>query len=60
MGLLRLIQLQRPCQGFQDALGDSGEVSALQPGVILDTDPGQHGDLAAAQSGDAAVAAVDG
>lgn len=58
--LLRLIQLQCPGQGLQDSLGDAGEVSAFQPGVILDTDPGEHGDLAAAQSGDAAVAAVDG
>ena len=56
---LRLVQLQRLREGFQDSLGHSGEVSAFQPGVILDTDPGQHGDLAAPQSGDAAVAAVD-
>ena len=51
VGLFRLIQLQRPRQGFQDSLGDPGEVSPFQPGVILDTDPGQHADLAPAQSG---------
>ena len=33
------------------AVGDTGEVSALEPGVVVDAHPGEHGDLFAAQAG---------
>ena len=41
-------------------LGDAAEVAALEAGVVLDADPGQHRDLAAAQPGHPAVGALGG
>ena len=45
---LGLVQLQGSGQSVEDAVGDAAEVAALQSGVVLDADPGQVGDLAAA------------
>ena len=53
-----LVELQGPGQGVEHALGDAAEVAPLEPGVVLDADPGQDGDLAAAQARDPPVAAV--
>ncbi|OLT24725.1 hypothetical protein BJF79_13315 [Actinomadura sp. CNU-125] len=36
----------------QDACGDTGQIAAFQTGVVLHADPGQLGDLGAAQPGD--------
>ena len=53
---LGVVELQRPGERFQDALGDPVNVTALQAGVVRDAHAGQDGDLLAAQSGDAATA----
>jgi hypothetical protein len=47
---LGLIELQRPGERIEHALGHAGEVPALELGVVLDADTGQVGDLAAAQA----------
>ena len=58
---LGLVELQRVGDAVDDALGDAGGVAALEPGVVLDRDAGEEGDLLAAQARDPpAVAAVDG
>ena len=56
--VLSLVQLQRPGQGFQHAVGDAAEVAPLQLGVVLHADAGQVGDLAAAQPRHAPVPGV--
>ena len=56
MGTLGVVELQGPGQRVEDALGDPGEVAALELGVVLDADPGQVGDLAAPQPGHPPVA----
>jgi hypothetical protein len=55
-----LVQLQRPGKGVQHALRDPAQVAPLQAGVVVDTYPGQQGDLLPAQARHAAVAAVGG
>jgi len=47
---LGLIELQRPGERIEHALGHAGEVPALELGVVLDADTGQVDDLAAAQA----------
>jgi hypothetical protein len=53
-----LVEAQRPGERVEDALGDAGEVPALELRVVLHADTGQVGDLAAAQTRHAPVAAV--
>jgi hypothetical protein len=40
-----VVETQRVGEGFEHAVGDACEVSALDPGVVLDADPGEHGDF---------------
>ena len=47
---LGLIQLQRADQRVQHRLRDAAQIAPLQPGVVLDADPGQLGDLRPAQT----------
>jgi hypothetical protein len=54
--LLGLVEVQGAGQGVENAVGSTGEVAAFELGVVLNADPGQVGDLAAAQPGHAAVA----
>ena len=60
VGSFGFVELQRPHDAFEDVFGDAVGVAALEAGVVLDADPGQHGDLFAAQPLDPPVAAVDG
>ena len=46
-----LVELQRPGQGLEDPGGCAGDLAALEAGVVLDAEPSQRRDLAAAQSG---------
>jgi len=59
VGPFGLVELQRSHDAFEDVLGDAVGVSALEAGVVLDADPGQHGDLFTSQPFDSPVAAVD-
>jgi hypothetical protein len=45
VGPFGLVELQRSHDAFEDVLGDAVGVAALEAGVVLDADPGQHGDL---------------
>ena len=58
VGAFGFVELQGAGDGFEDAVGDAGEVPAFEPGVVVDADPGEHGDLFAAQAGHAPVGAV--
>ena len=58
VGAFGFVELQGTGDGFEDAVGDTGEVAALEPGVVVDADPGEHGDLFAAQAGHPPVGAV--
>jgi len=57
---LGLVELERSGEGVEHAVGDAAGVSALEAGVVVGADPGEHRDLFAAQAGDAAVLTVDG
>ena len=50
VGAFGFVELQGAGDGFEDAVGDTGEVAALEPGVVVDAHPGQDGDLFAAQA----------
>ena len=58
VGAFGLVELQGTGDSFEDAVGDAGEVAALQTGVVVDAHPGEHGDLFAAQAGHPPVGAV--
>ena len=60
VGPFGVVELQCPHDAFEDVIGDTVGVAALEAGVVLDADPGQHGDLFAAQPLDPPVAPVDG
>src|SRR5215212_11056361 len=53
-----VVELQRPGQRLQDALGDAAETAAFEPGVVIDADAGEQRDLLPAQPSHPAVAAV--
>ncbi len=55
-----VVEVQGAGEGVEDAGGDAGKVAAFEAGVVVHTHPGQQGDLFAAQSGDAPVAAERG
>jgi hypothetical protein len=56
---LRLVELQGVREAVDHAVGDAGGIAALELGHVLRGDPGQAGDLGAAQPRDpAAVSAV--
>ena len=46
-----VVELQRAGDGVQNGGGYAGNRAAFELGVVLDTDPGEGGDLAAAQPG---------
>ena len=48
-----VVELERAGERFEHAFGDAAQVAALEPGVVGDADAGEHGDLLAAQSGNA-------
>ena len=58
VGAFGFVELQGAGDGFEDAVGDTGEVAALEPGVVVDAHPGEHGDLFASQAGHPPVAVV--
>ena len=60
MGPFGFVELQRPHDAFEHVFGDAAGVAALEAGVVLDADPGQHRDLFTTQTLDPPVAAVDG
>lgn len=61
MRALSVVELQRVRDAVDDALGDAGGIAAFESGVVLSRDPGEDGDLFAAQARDqSAVSAVHG
>ena len=56
VGALGVVELERPGQCLQHALGGAAHVSAFQARVVLDAHAGQDRDLFAAQSGNATSA----
>ncbi len=56
MGALGVVELERPSQRFEHALGSAAEVSAFESRVIRDAHAGQDGDFLTAQSGNPAAA----
>src|SRR6185312_5452111 len=56
---LGLVEPERAGEGIENLDGDTGEVAALHSRVVLDTDPGEHGDLFPAQSGHATSTPAD-
>ena len=58
MGALGVVQVQRAGERVEDRGGHPGDRAALELGVVLDADPGQGGDLGAAQPRDPALADV--
>src|SRR3954451_25449178 len=55
-----VVELQRPGQRLEHAVGDAAEVAAFQPDVVVDADTGEQRDLLPAQPAHPAVAAVPG
>jgi hypothetical protein len=53
---LSVVELQRSDDCVEDCGGRAGQRPALKLGVVLDTHPGQSGDLAATQAGDPTAA----
>jgi hypothetical protein len=49
---LHLVEAQGGGDRVQDLVGDSGDVAALDPDVVLGAHPGQQRDLLTAQAGD--------
>ena len=60
MGTFGFVEHQRSSDRFQDAVGDSREVSSFEPGVVVDAHASEHGDFLASETGNAACAVVDG
>ena len=56
VGAFGLVELQRVGDRFEDLVGDTAEVSALQLGVVVDADSGEQGNLLSAEAGNAPVA----
>ena len=57
---LGVVELQSTGERVQHAVGGSDEAAPFESDVVVRRDPGEHGDLFAAQPRDAAVAAVGG
>ena len=55
-----LVELQSASDAFQHVVGDSDDAPALETGVVLDTDPGQHGRLFPSKPRDTAPAPEGG
>src|SRR4051794_11200042 len=58
VGALDVVQLEGAGDGIEDVVGDATNGAALELGVVLDTDPGEHGHLFAAQPLHATAAPV--
>ena len=58
VGPFGVVELQGAGDRVEDGGGDAGDRAAFELGVVLDADPGQGGDLAAAQPGHPAGADV--
>ena len=54
---LDVVELQRPRDGVEDALGRAADVAALEAGVVVEADAGELGDFLAPQARDPAFAA---
>jgi hypothetical protein len=48
MGPFGLVKVECASDGVEHGLGYSLEITAFQPGVIVDTDPGEQGNFFAA------------
>jgi hypothetical protein len=59
VGALGLVEPECACEGFQHGLRNAGEVAVFEARVVVRADPGEQGDLVAAESGDAAVGAEE-
>ena len=57
---LGAVAAKRTDKRLQDALRDASRVAALEAGVVVDADPGEHRDFLPAKPWNAAVVAVDG
>ena len=55
----RLVELERVHDTLQDAVGDLAHIAALEPGVVLDADPGEQRRLFPAETGDPPARTVD-
>ncbi|GAA1722926.1 hypothetical protein GCM10009734_29130 [Nonomuraea bangladeshensis] len=53
MGAFGVVQVQGAGERVEDAGRDSGQVAAFELGVVLHAHPGQGGDLAAPEAGNA-------
>ena len=51
VGPFGVVELQGPGDGVQNGGGDAGDRAAFELGVVLDTDPGESGDLTSTQPG---------
>ena len=51
-----LVEVQGAGDGVENAVGDAGEVAALQTGVVVGADAGEHRHFFAAQAGNASPA----
>ena len=60
MDTLCLVELQRPRKRFEHGLGDTGEVAALEPRVVVDAHAGEERDLLPAEPRNPPVLPVPG
>ena len=60
MGAFGFVEHQRASDRFEDAVGDSREVPAFEPGVVVDAHASEYGDFFASETGNASCAVVDG
>ena len=60
MGAFGFVESQCARDAFEHIVGHALGVAALESGVVLDADPGEHRYFLAAESADAPVRAVDG
>ena len=60
VGAFGFVELQGAGDAFEHVVGDALGVAALESGVVLDADPGEHRNLFATQALDAPVRSVDG
>jgi hypothetical protein len=55
VGAFGIVELEGTCDRVEDRGGDAAEGTAFELCVVLNTHPGEGGDLAAPQPGDAAL-----
>ena len=49
MGALGVVELQRTSDRIEHLLGGAGQITAFEPGVVLDAEPGERSDFTATQ-----------